>query len=214
MATLSELEQWFSAERLAPYRAICDGETDTAAALYLWNAEMSAALWHTLGHVEVLLRNALHEALTEWSRRRYGHARWYTAVGSLINERTAQDIADARRRATRNGRAETPGRVVAELNLGFWRYLLARRYDGTLWRFCLHRAFSGQRRSDVERVASELHLLRNRIGHHEPLHNRDIPRRLRDALRLAGWINPDTREWIATADTTSQLLEKRPQIHS
>jgi hypothetical protein len=99
----------------------------------------------------VLLRNALDVALTRWSQQRYGDGRWYLEIDRLVNERTRLDIGEARRRATRNGRSETPGRVVAELNLGFWRYLLARRYDGTLWRFCLyqgiHRAAAGHRRA-------------------------------------------------------------------
>ena len=48
-------------------------------------------------------------------------------------------------RATRNGRLEMPGRVVAQLTLGFWRYLLASRYGRTLWLPCLRQAFPGLR---------------------------------------------------------------------
>jgi hypothetical protein len=38
-------------------------------ALYAWNADVSGALGTTFGHLEVLLRNAMHEVLTAWSTR-------------------------------------------------------------------------------------------------------------------------------------------------
>jgi hypothetical protein len=50
-------------------------------------------------------------ALYEWNAEMSG------AFGTTLGH-----IAKARQRATRNGRPETPGRVVAELNLGFWRF--------------------------------------------------------------------------------------------
>ncbi|MPY82209.1 MAG: hypothetical protein GEV00_02615 [Actinophytocola sp.] len=210
MTSLPDLESWFSTDRVAPYRDTCNGDGDQAAALYAWNAELSAAMWHTLGHVEVLVRNALHRELSTWSRHRYGTDRWYLKIARLISDNTRLDINTARRRATRNGRAETAGRVVAELNLGFWRYVLARRYDGTLWRYCMFRAFPGKRRADVERAVANLHVLRNRIGHHEPIHNRPIGELLTLALRVASWTNLAAGDWIAAGDTARELLAKRP----
>lgn len=178
-------------------------------ALYEWNAEVSAAFWRTLGHVEVLVRNALHRELTAWSRKHHGTDRWYLAIDPIVNVQTRRDIAEARRRGTRTGRAEAPGRVVAELNLGFWRFLLARRYDGTLWRYCMYRAFGGKRRADVEHAVSQLHLLRNRIGHHEPIHNRPLEDLRELALEVAGWIDTGARDWIAAGDLTPALLAQR-----
>ncbi|WP_236793892.1 hypothetical protein [Amycolatopsis sp. GM8] len=208
MPELSHLESWFSRDRLAPYRAATTSHGD-AAALYEWNAEVSAAFWRTLGHVEVLVRNALHRELTAWSQRQYGTDRWYAAIEPMVSQQTRKDIREAIRRGTRNGRPETPGRVVAELNLGFWRFLLARRYDGTLWRYCMYRAFPGKRRADVERAVSTLHVLRNRIGHHEPVHNRPLDELLTLALDVAGWIDADARDWIAAGDLTPSLLARR-----
>ncbi|MTD56870.1 hypothetical protein [Amycolatopsis pithecellobii] len=211
MSELSHLESWFSHDRLAPYRAATNSRRD-AMTLYEWNAEVSAAFWRTLGHVEVLLRNALHRELTAWSRERYGTDRWYAAIEPTVSQQTRKDIREAIRRGTRNGRAETPGRVVAELNLGFWRFLLARRYDGTLWRFCMYRAFPGKRRADVERAVSTLHVLRNRIGHHEPIHNRPLDELLGLSLEVAGWIDTDARDWIAAGDLTPGLLAQRSGV--
>ena len=120
----------FSPERLTPYVIAVGGDTSAALELYGWNAEVSAALSRTIGHVEVILRNAIHESLTNWSMRQFAEPAWYLDAGHVFQTRATQDIRTARQRAVRSGRREeAPGRVVAELNLGFWRYLLANYYD-------------------------------------------------------------------------------------
>ncbi|WP_207921336.1 Abi family protein [Micromonospora sp. KC721] len=210
-AELLVLERRWSPERLAPYRAACGGDLAAAVALYRWNAEISAALGTTLGHVEILLRNALHEELTAWSLRCYGEPRWYLDLGGVLTDEGRRDVVKARSRATRDGRPETPGRVVAELNLGFWRFLLATRYDATLWRACLHRAVSGQRRRTVHAAVSRLHEARNRMAHHEPMFNRPVADLRATAVEVAGWLCPVTRDWIDRACRVLPLLADRPR---
>ncbi|MGH3544375.1 MAG: hypothetical protein ACRDPW_00335, partial [Mycobacteriales bacterium] len=124
-------------------------------------------------------------------------ARWYLDVGRAFNDKTRADIGAARARALHTGKAETAGRIVAELSFGFWRYLLAIRYERSLWRTCLHRAFPAQgRRKTVHAKMAVLHELRNRIAHHEPIPNRPLGQLYNDALTVAGWICPTTRDWI------------------
>ncbi len=205
------IERRLSVERLSPYRAAMSGDLDRAIALYRWNAEVAAAFWTLIGHVEVLARNAMHERLQAWSVTAVGHTRWYTALGYLFNAETNQDIATATRRALAGGRAETPGRVVAELPFGFWRFLLAGRYERSLWRTCLYEAFPGQgrRRLVFDRV-SGLHQLRNRIAHHEPVHNRPLAQLHADAMELTDWVCPTTSEWIRAHSAVSDVLARRP----
>ncbi len=211
-AELATLERRLSRERLAPYRAACGGDLAAAVALYEWNAEVSAALGTTLGHLEVLLRNAMHDALTTWSTDRFGEPRWYLDPGGLLTGEAKREIHTARGRATRDGRAETPGRVVAELTFGFWRYLLASRYERTLWLPGLRPAFPrlhGMRR-DVNDAVSGLHKARNRMAHHEPMFNRPVSALRDTAVRVAGWICPVTRDWISTQCRVPQLVIERP----
>jgi hypothetical protein len=148
--------------------------------LYEHNTEMSAAFWSVLGDLEVLIRNAMHERLTAWSDNRHGQPAWYLDPGHVFNAKAADDIATARRHATANGRPESPGRVIAELPLEFWRFMLSSRYERSLWLPCLRDAFPGVHgrgmRRDVHDAMRELHLLRNRIAHHEPIYNRPIAR--------------------------------------
>lgn len=87
-----------------------------------------------------------------------------------------------------------PGRLIAQCTLGTWVGLLDQggwTGDGStrrqvdyeeLWRDTLHKAFPGGRtvarlrgerftRSYTHRIAKNVHTLRNRIAHHEPLIN-------------------------------------------
>lgn len=213
-AELAVVEQKLSTERLTPYRTATNGDVKLAVRLYEWNTEISAALGSTLGHLEVLLRNTMNDALTTWSTARFGEPRWYLDPGRLLNHRAERDIDTARRRATRGGRAETNGRVTAELTFGFWRYLLARHYERTLWLGCLQQAFPGLyrrgMRRDIDAAVSDLHLARNRMAHLEPMFNRPIGRLQTTALQVADWICPTSRDWVNAQCRVPQLLSERP----
>jgi hypothetical protein len=207
---LLTLEQRISAERFAPYRAAVGDDLGRAMRRYERNTEISAAFWAVLSDLEVVVRNAMHERLVVWSLARYGRPDWYADRGRIFTAQTAGDIAVARRHATAGGRAETPGRIIAELPLGFWRFLLSSRYERTLWLPCLRDAFPGIRgqgmRRDVHDAMRDLHLLRNRIAHHEPIHNRPLGELHAAALTTAGWICPTTRGWIAARSRVPALL--------
>ena len=208
---LSVLQHRLTPERMTPYLAAADGDSAAAVDLYVWNANLSGYLNVTLGHVEILLRNAIHEHLTAWSLQRFDQPRWYLDPGRLLHTRARQDIQTARQRATRQRRVETAGRVVAELGLGFWRYLVANHYDGTLWREALYRAFPGQPYRRIVYDATEvLHLCRNRLAHREPIFNRPVEDIHFTALALADWICPVSRAWIERHCLTLPTLVQRP----
>lgn len=204
------LERRISVERLAPYRAACADDVARAIMLYEKNLELAAAFWAVLSDLEVLLRNAIHDALTAWSLSRFGDVAWYLDHGKIFHDEAASAIDAARRRVAANGRLESPGRVVAELPLGFWRFLLSGRYERTLWLPSLRYAFPGLQgrgiRRDVHDAMRDLHLLRNRIAHHEPIYNRPLGRLHEEALTTAGWVCPVTRQWISGRSRVPGLL--------
>ncbi len=199
-AQISAVTRRISLERLEPYRAaVVDVEDRLGAALVLYgrNAAVSGEFWTLLGYVEVVVRNALHEQLTTWSTAAFGEPRWYVDPGRVLSGQARSHIAAARARAVVSGKPESPGRIVAELSFGLWRFLVAARYERSLWRTCLHSAFPGQgRRKAVHAKLAALHELRNRVAHHEPIHNRPLQRLYDDALTLTGWICPTTRYWM------------------
>ncbi len=213
MATLLvKVEKAVSPERLSPYRKVCGGDLAAAVELYEWNAAVSAALWLDIGHLEILVRNAMHHQLTTFSVRMYGEPRWYLNPGGQLQPAAQTDIAMTYTRLARAGKPADPGRVVAELSFGFWRYLTASSYDRVLWKPVLSHGFAGQprRRPLYDRLA-RLHLLRNRLAHHEPVHRQQLARLHGDLLTVIEWIDPALRGWVEQESKTQAALATRPR---
>ncbi|WP_331756109.1 hypothetical protein OH791_38760 (plasmid) [Streptomyces anulatus] len=186
------LPQWLSPGRLAPYRAAA-GSQSAAVDLYRWNIAVSAAVYEGLHLLEVVLRNAMHDQLVIWHQSTGNGGRWMDDRNGILEDKARKDIATARARTRKP--SPTEGHAVAELTFGFWRYLLARRYQDNLWRLAVRHAFphlQPQTRSEVEKPLIRLHKLRNRIAHLEPVHRRDLLDDRQDILTVLGYICPDT----------------------
>jgi hypothetical protein len=126
------VQRHLSAPRLTTYLRATGGDLDRAVELYLWNAAVAGALWKVLGRVEVVLRNVLHDALTARYQRLGRAGQWYDDPVRELAEHARDDITRARQRLQGAGAPLLPGKIVAELSFGFWRFLLARRYTATL----------------------------------------------------------------------------------
>jgi len=194
------VEAHLTAPRVATYVDACDGDLNQALLLYKWNARIAGALWEALGHGEVLLRNAIHDTLTTRHQHRRQPGYWFDNPRHELDNRAHDEIDAAKRRARRgiSSEAVPPGKLVAELPFGFWRYLLAKRYSPTLWPAIRH-AFPhlpGRNRARLERPVIHLHQLRNRITHHEPLIRENLPARLADLEYVLDAIDPALRRWI------------------
>lgn len=218
------IEGWLSSPRFAVYLADAAGDRALALARYEWNARIAAAFHHDLGHLEVGLRNAYDRALSHragpgdphWVyvperhfpvQRRDGRGRTYDA-----NATTRRKISDAVAAAAHAAGTDhpAPGKVIAELNLGFWRYLTVKRLD-QLWRTHLHRAFArGTRRADVGDLVDRLHGLRNRVAHHEQLLRSPLATRHADILTVAGLLSTPLRDHIADHSWAPAVLADRP----
>lgn len=215
------VERWLSVPRHAVYLAAAGGDAERALELYDWNAQVSAALLRDLAHLEVALRNAYDRVLAAW---RPGPAHW-TVAGQQVfapvfrtRNRRRVDVNQQPREALRKamaaagGPAATPGKVVAELMFGFWRFLSSAAHEKTLWVPCLHRAFppGTDRRRDVDGPVGRLHDLRNRVAHHEPLLHTDIGGRLRELLAVAAMLDPDLGRYLAATTNVATLATNRP----
>ncbi|GAA4472114.1 Abi family protein [Rhodococcus olei] len=217
-ALVQSLTTLLTPERLAPYKAAASGDTDRALDLYEWNGRISAAVFEDLGYLEVVLRNACHHQLHIWHQARGGSDPWY--LDPVFTAASQEDIRKARQRATRAGRTELPGRVVAELMFGFWRFLHARSYEATLWTPCLRLAFphlQPRRRQTVYTRLDHLNTLRNRIAHHEPVHGvriagtgLDVAGLHAEMLEVLGWIDPVVENWVRARSAVPALLTDRP----
>lgn len=206
----SAIERRLAVDRLRPYRVAVGGDLQDALALYEWNSAVAGAFFEALGHFEVVLRNALHEQLSAWHTNKGRIGEWYEDPTGVLDERTAEDVAQARDKLGRAGKTEAPGKVIAELNFGFWRFLLADRYETKLWWPALQHAFPGRRRKDVSVPVNSLNILRNRIAHHEPIHRMPLQVRHDDLLRVMGFIDPEMEAWLSSLSRVPTLLGARP----
>ncbi|NJQ15361.1 hypothetical protein [Streptomyces bohaiensis] len=218
-------EAWLSPARFGVYLSEAHGDRQRALSLYQWNSELSCALLHDLGHFEVALRNSYAAALdATWK----GSEHWLDApTGPLrapllrtkrggpggprqvdINEKLRRAIDGARRRY---GTDAPPGKIIADLSLGVWRYLSSSAHEKTLWVPYLHRAFpAGTTRSEVDRSIGELHNLRNRAAHWEPMLSLPIERRVTDLERVIGLLNPGLAGYVRCHSKVTALLAERP----
>lgn len=208
---VADMQRWLSAERLARYVQATGGDGTAAAQLYEWNVGAAGAFHEVLGQLEVLLRNAMHDRLTEWHARRGRTGLWFDDPEIGL---TATAVADVVKARSRLRAPATAGRIVAELPFGFWRYLLERRYQASLWPQALQHGFphlTGRRqRETLRNEVLDLHGLRNRIAHHEPIHNIDLARRHHQALEVARYIDPRARTWLEGFSRVPELLARRP----
>jgi hypothetical protein len=206
------IQRHLSAPRLATYVRASGGDLDRAVELYLWNATVAGALWEVLGHVEVVLRNVLHDALTARHQRLGRTGQWYDDPARELAQPARDDITRAKQRLQLGSAPLQPGKIVAELSFGFWRFLLARRYTATLWP-ALRPAFPympGSDRRLLEAPVARLHVLRNRVAHHEPLLAEPVDDRYADLLDVVGFVHPQMRSWLDTHNRLLATLAQRP----
>ncbi|MFB7825308.1 hypothetical protein [Streptomyces hydrogenans] len=201
-----------SPERLNPYLSKCAGDLGAALALYQWNSTAAAAFFETLGHLEVMLRNALDARLVARQVRRNRADEWFTDPAVPLRGNARADIAKAQDRAKRGPAAPPRGKVIAELNFGFWRFLLARHYSTTLWPD-LAGAFPhapDRALRTVETPVKELHQFRNRIAHHECIWHLNLEARRNDIQTLLGFMAPAAVDWVFDASRIDAILAQRP----
>lgn len=211
----ADLPQLLSTPRFGRYLSDA-GSAERAAELYAWNGRLSGAVHEELGMLEIVLRNALDRQLVTYHRVALnGDGRWYADRRMpWQSARMIEQIDRARAQATGSRRfPEQPGKVIAELTFGFWRYVLAAPYQSTLWAPALRHAFPclrPARRATVYQLVDGLNTVRNRVAHHEPVHCLDIAARHQDVLLAAGWIDPAAASWIAETSRVTAVLETKP----
>ncbi|MGB3303350.1 MAG: hypothetical protein WBA38_04550 [Gordonia sp. (in: high G+C Gram-positive bacteria)] len=213
---LTGVPRLLTAVRLRSYLDAARGDIAAALRLYDWNIMASAAVMATVAMVEVVTRNAMDTQLVDWARHR-GDDSWFEIIP--IEARGLEDLDRAQRSVENRGvSTEYHDQVVAELTIGFWRYLVAQRYLTSLWVPALHKAFpSGyrdirERRRGVERHLTTLAFVRNRAAHHEPIHRRDLRADLRAAVELATWVHVDAGDWVARRSPLEAVAARRPRV--
>jgi hypothetical protein len=205
---LVTLDKCLSGQRLAGYYIHARSDKWVGIRLYERNTEISEALYGVLGALEITLRNAIHDLLTQ----QIGTAEWYDRIAlsaqdkACINE-AKRAIADARE-------VLDAGRVVAKLSFHFWVRLTSSDYERQLWLTYLSRIFPKQfahNRGYVHARLMDLKTLRNRIAHHERITcgKRNPESDYASILGTIGWISPTARAWVESTNCFPRRLAKR-----
>lgn len=218
---LRAIERRLTPERIRSYLRVSDQDLSKALELYDWNARLASTFHEDLGRLEVLFRNTLDEAMTAYAALQDWNTPWYQRrelFPGRSGGKTLRAIQTARDRAMAREDSEIHGKVIAELNFGFWRYLCSRSYFTSMWVPAIASAFPNHpspqdfRRihEDVEHRMQQLHFLRNRVAHHEPLHLRDLTIDVQYIQDLAYWICVDSRAWIDATSRVSAEIRLKP----
>lgn len=184
-----------SAVRMKGYLDEVDGDLVRALDLYAWNARMAAEAFALIGHLEVLLRNSLDDALKHSYKEEERGIPWFLQVSLPNSADITKTIGEVRARNSKDGYPDTRDRVIAGMSLGFWVKLLATH---ELWPGRLEHAFPpGTRRKEVTGLVESIRQTRNRVAHHDYVKAFDLPGRVKEVLRLADMLSPDYADWMA-----------------
>lgn len=216
---ISAVKGALSAPRIGTYEVAAgtNGDEDPSALnLYLWNAQISGAFLAPLHICEVVVRNAVADAL----ERKYG-AKWAWAPAfeqSLpfpsVGYSPRQDLFNAQRNA------RTVGKVVPELKFAFWQRMFTSRHDVRLWDTYLLQVMPGldaskpisQLRRGIYDDLEEIRALRNRIAHHEPILTRNLAQDFTRIVRLIAYRSQVTADWMTShhENQVQEMLQNRP----
>ena len=215
--TDQQIKTALSDARLSTFEAAIgppDPRLARALDLYAWNAQVSAALLAPLHVCEVVVRNAVSDALTHV----YG-AQWpwsATFEQSLPSPPNGFNPRVELARA-RNHQPST-GKVIAELKFVFWSKMFTGRFDARVWNNHLRIVFPNMDASksvqDLRRLIfkdlEQLRELRNRIAHHEPIFKRKLGVDFTKIQELIAFRCPTTAAWMASNQQAAALITAKP----
>ena len=206
----AQLEQYFSAERLAPYFNRYPGNDPKAQYLYEANILVSEALYTPLSILEVALRNKISNELTRKYNRPDWYAEWYKHP---VMHHAWHDVNATINRLHKDKMPVVPERIVASLMFGFWTALFNDRYDRELWgnlRFVFSNMPKNIRQSrNISTPLNDIRrTLRNRVYHNEPIifNTATVNNHYNNILNLLTWMGVDLRAYNDARDRFPAIL--------
>jgi hypothetical protein len=196
---LISIDRTITRERLTRYLRASAQDLPRALQLYEYNVALSEVLYGLLHGLEVAIRNVEHHTLTA----SYATPTWYDKAP--LSRYWKDQVQKAKRKAGSNPAA---GNVIPELTFKFWVDLLSKRNKNALWiGRQLKTAFPNTAlpQEKIHQRLKAIHLLRNRISHHEPvltaaksLYTGDGAIALPELLECVEWVCIDTAQWMKT----------------
>lgn len=213
--TLTAIKAALSAPRISTYESATHTTTNndpSAIALYAWNATVSSALLAPLHICEVVIRNAVSEAI----ERLYG-PQWPWSAGFARSLSTPAQpwLYDPRKDLINTGkRFQTTGKVIPELKFVFWQQMFDSRHEARIWNRHLVSIFPNVNtakaitdlRQDMHDGLEQVRTLRNRIAHHEPIFARNLQDDFQTIIRLVRARSEITASWLLSNQIASVVM--------
>lgn len=207
-----EIRDSLSTERLEAYAIRQEGSADDPAvtlARYLLNMALCESLYSPLQLCEIALRNAIHHHASSLM----ASDDWFDDSRFRLTPWAVNEIAKAKAHITKSGKSVTPGRVVAELNFGFWTSLFEDHYEkqtpflpGAFKGVFRHLPKSLHKRKERKADLEKIRILRNRVFHHERIvHWKDLDAQHQLILDVISWISPELRQMADALDRFQSL---------
>lgn len=236
-ATVASTQAWLSRGRLDTYLQVSRRDHDLAMELYSWNCDLAGACARDLGHLEVAVRNAYHQALTNrypdwlWSHRAHrlapvsgflfddaNHRVPSRNTGDLemLNNGALTALYNARKRAGVRGdhaqNSRVPdGKILVNLTFGFWGFLTEPLRANILWNPALGNIPGIPSRAWMHNRMLKLNGLRNRVAHMEPLigSSSSLAHNLMNLDEvLTVMVEPDVLDWISATSRVPELFRE------
>ncbi|CAI9403970.1 hypothetical protein ANOBCDAF_04527 [Pleomorphomonas sp. T1.2MG-36] len=208
-AAIASLKASISEPRFATYLAKASGNEAFAFALYLYNARLAKAFLFPLSVAEVTLRNAVDGVLLQL----FGDA-WHQDA-KFRNTVLTQESLDALDKAVKRAQSTARGKVIAELTFDFWSNLFRNDY-ADLWRTKANIAFPGlahgEGRREIQLLVKEINRFRNRVAHHEPILDMNVPDLHSKIIKLVELRCQVTADWMRHHSTVSVAMRTRPNL--
>lgn len=177
--------------------------------LYVWNAELGAALMTPISVCEVVIRNAVDDALSAVHGQQWP---WDRGFYLTLNVK-GRDVLDKAKRGQ-----PTTGKVIAELSFGFWENMFVGSFDAALWNRHLNVVLPNlptgqtvqQSRYHIRQELEKLRRLRNRIAHYEPLLVINASACLQAVQQLIAYRCVDTAAWVGQTSNIAALIASKP----
>ncbi len=207
--TVQALKASLSESRFATYLSEASGDETHAMALYLYNVRLAMAFLFPLGVAEVVLRNAVDHVLVQT----YG-ASWHKDANFQDKTLTPHSLASLHKAIQRVGDGDR-GKVIAELTFDFWSNLFRSDY-ADLWRTKANIAFPnlqrGKGRHEIQILVKEINRLRNRVAHHEPILDVNVPDLQSKMIKLTNLRCQKTSDWMRHHTTINIVMRSKPNL--
>jgi hypothetical protein len=202
-STFAAYEKHLSKQRLEPFVDAANPAHERTLSRYQANVQICEALYPTLHVVEVVIRNHIASAIAHKKG-----TNWLTnAPERWMRGEELKKVQDAMKALAKAGKPVDAGRMIAELNFGFWTSLFDRHYEKQqLWAGSIRSMFSNMV-AGTDKIAvirarlNRVRELRNRVFHYEPIwHWADLERQHQEILETIQWVSKDMHDFVMGMD--------------